>query len=121
MRSYLTDYVLPNIPSFVSEAIIPVTKYSYDVGSGTSITSTDSVWIPSSREVGLSGESSDVTTYSTLFFNESSRIKYNTAGYTSGWWLRTAEGTGFRCINSGGYNSSGNSTSNQGIALRFCL
>lgn len=125
MRAYLTGTILPLVPSYVSGAIVPVTKYSYDMTSGANMETTDSMWIPSAQEVGfMSGnrETSGVV-YSGLFPDSASRVKYNQSGSAYNWWVRSVHSAdSFRIVgsSSGGASSSTAGNTN-GVVLGFCL
>lgn len=121
MRSYLINDVLGNMSSDLRSAIKEVKKTYYDVGSSSTKTSNDSIWIPSYREVGFgTGKEESGVQYSELFTNDSSRIKkYN--GSASYWWLRSAySSTYFYSVsNDGAYNYYAASSS-IGVVFGFC-
>ena len=123
MRTYLDDTVKPLIPSAVRSAIKEVTKYSR-LSDGTEQTTTDDVWIPSRREVGItSSAESSGPAYSDGFSNNASRIKMQVGGSSgTNWWLRSAyNASAFgRVITSGDSNYNSANTS-YGVALGFCI
>lgn len=124
MRTYLTGTILPLVPSYVSSAIVSVTKYSYDMASGANTETTDSLWIPSAQEVGTTSgnrETSGVV-YSGLFSNDASRVKYNQSGSAYNWWLRSANtANNFRDV--GDRGSVGDDIASYAccVVLGFCL
>lgn len=128
MRTYLNDTIKPLIPQNARSGIKSVTKVScaYDT-SGTKVpasTTTDDVWIPSTREIfgGTSYETSGPI-YSGVFTDAESRKKYKVGASSAGyWWLRSAgSATAFRCVINNG-NSRGNSASETNyVVLGFCL
>lgn len=125
MRSYLKETIKPLIPSNVRSAIKEVTKYSriYNVSEAAvnNVTSTEDVWIPSSREVNLTGYETEGPTYSMAFPDNASRVK-NYSGSAAWWWLRSANtSSGFRDVYTEGNDSSNNVSSSGGVALGFCL
>lgn len=129
MRTYLNDTILPLIPESVSKLIKPVTKYSDGYNTaGTAVDSmatTDSVWIPSYREIyGGTGYETTGVTYTGLFDSNSKRIKkrYN-ASSADIWWLRSAgSGASFRCVGTGGSGSGDYAAGGTyGVALGFCV
>ena len=125
MRAYLKNTIKPLIPETVRNAIVSVTKVQSIYTGGAKVidgqTTTDDVWIPSNREVGL-GTSYESTgaVYSTKFANTSARIK-NRNGSNDNWWLRSAHNASRFCVvyseGTNGYNDAGNS---RGVALGFC-
>ncbi|MBR5604192.1 MAG: leucine-rich repeat protein [Bacteroidales bacterium] len=128
IRTYLNDTILPLIPENVSSMIKPVTKYSdsYDT-SGTavdSVVTTDSIWIPSAREMfgGTSYEQNGAI-YTTLFIDNNSRIKRNNYNAAVQWWLRTAYTTNQRFCNvsSSGALTSTYPTSFLSLVIGFCI
>ena len=125
MRQYLIDFVLENIQSDVKEKIKPVYKTYFDVSDNSTKVSTDSIWIPSYREMGYgtNKENSGVI-YSGKFTDKTSRIKYmgslsGSAGY---WWLRSAySGDGyFDIVNGSGGTNGINASSAGGVVFGFC-
>jgi len=128
MRTYLEDTILPLVPSYVSSAIVPVTKYSdYIVPGETGIThdqtTTDKLWIPSAREVfgGTSYEQTG-TVYTGVFKDAASRIKYDQSGSANYWWLRSAYSQGsFRRVNSNSIAEYYYASQAIGVVPGFCL
>lgn len=123
MRTWLRETILPTLDSTIQSNIKEVTKTYYDKTTTSTLSITDTVWIPSAREIygGASYESAGCD-YTSLFNSNSARIKYNTSGSANLWWLRSASsgnGTSFRIVgNDGGVY--GNSASNtNGVALGF--
>ena len=95
MRSWLISDVLTAMPEVVQNAAVAVKK-TYGYYDGSTLMdgiSNDTIWIPSSREVCLTGNYLNETNgvqYSGIFSDNSSRIKSNTSGSTNNWWLRSA-------------------------------
>jgi hypothetical protein len=128
MRTYLEETILPLVPSYVSSAIVPVTKYSDYIAPGSSSvthdqTTTDKLWIPSAREVfGGSYYEQTGPVYTSLFTDNSSRIKYNQSGSAYYWWLRSAYSANyFNAVYTGGGMGNNNANSTMGVALGFSL
>ena len=128
MRTYLNNTILPLIPSNVAAAIKPVTKYTriYNA-SGTAVDNsptTDTLWIPSTREVGATSYwESSCPSYTQIFKDAASRKKSKASGSTAtAWWSRTVSNTSkFYYLDRAG-NSNGSDTSNSyGIAPGFCI
>lgn len=127
MKSWITSDVLPQLQSEIRNAIVPVTKISstYEnkavVVNGQS--TTESLWIPSEYEMfGTTTYENTGARYS-KFNSNASRIKYNSSGSASDWWLRSAVSTGnFRCVYSNGSAVSGSgASSTAGVVLGFCI
>ena len=121
MRTYLRDTILPTLPANVRAAIKEVTKTYKDYASSSTLSETDTIWIPSGREVfgGTSYEDSGVI-YSGLFNSAATRIKYNAAGTAADWWLRSAiSGSDFYSVTNNNSNTNGASNSN-GVVFGFC-
>jgi hypothetical protein len=127
MRSYLQTTIAALVPSNVAAAIKPVTKYSriYDT-SGVAVNdvaTTDSLWIPSSREVGQTGYETSGPLYTDVFKDNASRIKKNvSSGYTSSWALRSADSvSSFRIVHANGFGTSDSVYNSFAVALGFCI
>ena len=124
MRTYLTDTILPLIPTNVRNQIKTVDKTYYDYGSTSTLTSSDSIWIPSTREVCFTGDYLKETSgvqYSSLFTGDTIRIKCNSSGSASYWWLRSAgSGTGFYIVTNGGSYNCNNASGSCGVVFGFC-
>ena len=126
MRAWLQDSILPMIPDTVRSNIKEVKKYSYSYSDEGTISSSDKIWIPSSREVFGENNSNEDSgpEYLTAFSDAASRIKRR-AGEPCWWWLRSASyGYDDYFINvyidgSGGYSNLANYVS--GVAVGFCL
>ena len=122
MRTYLCDTILPTLPANVRAAIKEVTKTYKDYASSSTLSETDTIWIPSYREVfgGTSYEDTGAI-YSGLFSSSATRIKYNASGTAAGWWLRSAHsGTAFNIVNGSGYNVSTKASTSYGVVFGFC-
>ena len=91
MRAWLQDSILPMIPDTVRSNIKEVKKYSYSYSDEGTISSSDKIWIPSSREVFGENNSNEDSgpEYLTAFSDAASRIKRR-AGEPCWWWLRSA-------------------------------
>jgi len=112
-------------PSELKSAIVSVQKTYYDNDDSSTKTTTNTIWIPSSREVCLTGsylkETSGVQ-YSSVFSDSASRIKYDSSGSANTWWLRSAySGTAFVSVNSSGGGTSSIATSANGVVFGFCI
>lgn len=126
MRTYLTDVVMPLIPSNVRtnmKAVTKVSKKVFDSSTSVSITTTDTVWIPSHKEMNFSdpvSEESNGKVYSLAFPDAESRIR-NTSDIP--WcFLRTAKNNGSMFVM---YRATGDlsyigPTTAGGVLLGFC-
>ena len=123
MRKWLRETILPTIDSTVVSNMKEVTKTYYDVTTSSTLSTTDTVFIPSAREMfgGSSYENSGIT-YTDYFKTNSQRIKYNmSSNSASNWWLRSAySATAFRNVNNGGSVNYRGASSANGVALCFC-
>ena len=123
MRTWLRETILPTLNSTIQSNIKEVTKTYYDKTTTSTLSITDTVWIPSVREIygGTSCESAGCD-YTSLFNSDSARIKYNTSGSANSWWLRSARSdsdTNFRSVSSYGYVSNTSANIANGVALGF--
>ena len=126
MRSYLSDTILPLIPSNVAERINAVKKISnaYDVNeTAFQQTTYDKLWIPGHREI-FNSTSYDQTgpVYSAIYKNADSRKKAKVGGSFIGWWLRSAFSTAdFRYVNNSGNASNNYASNTDGVCPGFSL
>ena len=124
MRSYLRDVVYPGIDSTVRNSIKEVKKTYYDVGTSSTLSSTDTIWIPSYREVGFgTNKESTGIIYSGLFSDNASRIKKPsiTNAAAADWWLRSAyNGTSFYIVGISGYSYHNTASISNGVVFGFC-
>ena len=123
MRKFLRESIYPQIESTVRSNIKEVTKSYYDITTSSTLTTTDTVFIPSAREIfgGGSYESTGID-YTDVFNSNTARIKYSGQSKSASyWWLRSANSaTRFRSVHDNGsvYNNSASSA--YGVALCFC-
>lgn len=124
MRSYLRDVVYPGIDSTVRNSIKEVKKTYYDVGTSSTLSSTDTIWVPSYREVGFgTNKESTGIIYSGLLPDSASRIKKPsiTNDAAANWWLRSAyNGTNFYYVNNNGRSNYYNASNSFGVVFGFC-
>ena len=123
MRKFLRESIYPQIESTVRSNIKEVTKTYYDVTTSSTLTTTDTVFIPSTREIfGDSSYESTGIDYTNVFNTNTARIKhYGQSNSASSWWLRSAySATNFRNVNSRGNVNSDNASNANGVALCFC-
>ena len=126
MRSYLTETILPLIPSNVAERINAVKKISnaYDVNeTAFQQTTYDKLWIPGHREI-FNSTSYDQTgpVYSAIYKDADSRKKAKVGGSAYYWWLRSANSAAFfRYVISSGDGSSSYADGTYGVCPGFSL
>jgi hypothetical protein len=131
MRSWLISDILSKIPTEIKSHIVSVKKsYRSKSPNDETLWSDDEIWIPSYKEVGFTNASyveSDGVTYPTLFPSgtgtaaKNARIKHNTSGSASLWWLRSAlSATYFRCVRNLGDEGSVSANDTLGVVFGFC-
>lgn len=114
VHAYLVNTFYPSLPSDVKARIVPVKKYTriFDAATETAVNNyetTETVWIPSYREMGTNWETMGPV-YSQLFPTNASRIKFTTSDAQGSWWLRTPESNVKEtaiAFGSGNYTSAG--------------
>jgi serine/threonine protein kinase len=95
MRAWLQKSILPLFPKAVRSNISEVKKYSYSYSDQGTISSVDTIWIPSRREIlGANNALEDKgTEYLTAFPDDASRQKRHISGSNyaerAWWWLRS--------------------------------
>lgn len=126
MRIWLSESVFPLIPNKVRHAIRGVIKYSdIYIPTGQSmkdVIGEDYIWLPSGREVGLSGYEYYGPAYKTVFIDQSARVKNKVGSeLPTNWWTRSASDiNGFVLINNSGKGAGTTSIFAYGIPLCFC-
>lgn len=129
MRTWLHDTVYAGLDSDLKAAIKEVDKTYYDKTSNTTKTVSDTLWIPSWREVGLKTTSDSCESsgpiYSDIFTSsDATRIKYNTTTMSAAsWWLRSANSSNtnsFMGVTSNGNNYSNVANYAIGVVFGFC-
>ena len=133
MRAWLRETVLPLMPEEVRSGIKEVTKYSYSYEEQKGVTTTDTIWIPSAREVFLADDpdwvndcyEKDGAAYTEVFKDDDSRVRGRAgASGASWWWLRSAiyyyDFSFIFVFSDGSYYSNGASREG-GVVVGFCL
>ena len=136
MRIWLRESIMPLFPENVKSNIKEVTKYTYSETS--TISSKDTIWIPSMREVaGAGGDSYEPYSrfticwenrgpmYISAFPNNKTMKKYHIgASASSWWWLRSAsnicDDTPCFVYYDGDWDIN-SASSEGGVAFGFCL
>ena len=128
MRAWLRDSILPLFPETVRSNIREVKKYSNSYSDKGTISSSDTIWIPSSREMfGADNAYEDEgPEYLTAFPDHASRQKQHIGvSEPSRWWLRSASDSYdsiFYYVAFGGSYWYGNSANNAyGVVVGFCF
>lgn len=122
MRTWLRNTILPTIDSTVRSNIKEVTKTYKDVTTSSTLSISDTIWIPSYREVyGDTSYEDSGCVYSGFFNNSSAMIKKNSQVTSATWWLRSARSESyFGCVNSGGSASGSYASNVNWVAIGFC-
>jgi hypothetical protein len=127
LRAYLSDTVLPLVPSTVASAIKQVTKYTNcnypSIADATkrNYATTEALWVPSVREVhsGYTENPAFIETvgvaYDNAFPDDTSRER---GGY---WWLRTRVGYYPNSVNNKGRIVDQSTDSLCKVVLGFCI
>lgn len=128
MRSRMATF-LNQLPADLRAVIKPVIKKTTAGNQTTTIqTTTDSLWLPSPKEVGLhtteTGYKDEGTQYP-LFTDNASRIKKlsNGTGSAYYWWTRSpnaGNSSSFRCVASDGSSNYYNASNTSGVCLGLC-
>ena len=128
MRAWLRDSILPLFPETVRSNIREVKKYSYSCSYNGTISSSDTIWIPSSREMfGVDNAYEDEgPEYLTAFPDHASRQKQHIGvSEPSVWWLRSASNfsVSFFCdVGSDGSVWNANiAYDDSGVVVGFCF
>ena len=112
----------------IKNSIVEVIKPYYNYTSRSTLSTNESVWLFSAKEVGFSGTycESDGIRYD--YFNSDKRRKTTKRnGDQSSWWLRTAmSSTKFRGVSRFGNSDANNGGepaigSNSGVVIGFCI
>ena len=131
MKEYIMNTIKPLIPTEAKNALLTVKKYSRIYQSSepvNNVLSTDELWIPSCREVNLSGNNGAETsgpTYSGFFSSNSARVKKRVGESAAEvWWLRSGtyapSSKNFHKVSSSGTWLNSANYNESGIALGFC-
>ena len=127
MRAWLRDSILPLFPETVRSNIREVKKYSYSYSDNGTISSSDTIWIPSGREMfGADNAFEDEgPEYLTAFPDDASRQKQHIGvSEPSMWWLRSASNIddySFRVVYVGSFWYSTDANSVHGVVVGFCF
>ena len=132
MRSYLSNTILPVIPSNVQSHITPVVKYSSSINGGVNDTyfkdnpSIDRLWIPSNRELkNTSQYETKGEAYNKIYGKTSASLSKFTPSTPTTYrlyWTRTVlTYEAYLTIIKNGKTSSSNAHYSNYICLGFCL
>ena len=126
MRAWLRDSVFPLFPDTVQSNIKEVKKYSFSFIYFKTISSTDTIWIPSMREIygADNAHEKEGPEYIMAFTNHASRQKKH-KGAPGTWWLRSACESDSLSFNIADVDESNTNFTNAdyefGIAIGFCF
>lgn len=132
--TYLNDTssgVYSKIESTVKDAIKTVVKPYWDATASAEKTSNDKLWLLSNQEVNFITSSNyhkedGGVTYSGLFptasnSSNTNRVKYNSSGSASSWWLRSSYSShNFVNVTSNGNATNNYANSSYGVIFGFC-
>lgn len=126
-RRWLQNDFYDTLPDDIKDAIVSVDKTYYDNEDKTTKTCSDTLWIPSYREIfGNPNNNTNFETegpdYTEFFSSDNERVRYTLDGSNAYWWVRTAaynRNIGyFYSVNKISYY--GKATLTAGILLCFC-
>lgn len=124
LRAWLSDSMLPTLPSELQSAIKTVVKTYYDYNTSSTLSCNDKLFVPSCRELGRSGSNyeSSGCVYSQWTSNRwfAFNAKTSTSPYSQ--WTRTSyTNNNFRTFTNGSSVSSYPvSQTNVGVPICFC-
>jgi hypothetical protein len=128
MRAWLQESVLSMFPEEVRLNIREVKKYSFSCSYSESetISSIDTIWIPSRREVfGMNCAYEDKgPEYIEAFPDDVYRKKQHTSATEHSWWLRSNTYTfpnNFSTVTEDGFGWYDNPSNTGGVAIGFCF
>lgn len=119
---YINDNLITELPQFIIDNLKNVKKYTQEASSQTQTNET--LWVPSARELGATNYEQTGAIYSSLFNNDSSRIKRRAGDptLTRIYWTRSkGHADYFRYITRAGKNSYLNPLTEGGVALGMCF
>lgn len=129
MRSWLRNTVYTGLDSELKTAIKEVEKTYYINSTSTAATVSDTLWIPSWREICMPASQTDAKEssgprYSIAFTDSDSRKKYNLAvGEMGKWWIRSAHrvaSTPFSAVSNAGTSAYDDANVQNGVVFGFC-
>lgn len=131
MRSFTNGELLNALPNELKTIIKPVYKVS-DCGGNNKllITTTDRCWIMSYDEIGFSAHTSALkgqgNVYSSIFYDDNSRIKYIIDSTEKGrWWLRSSyysdSNSMFWRVQQSGIPYTNSASDELYVAFGFCI
>lgn len=123
MRRYVTEEILPLLPDDLLDVIAP-TKIR-QIRDGEELISEDKLFLLSYTQVfGGKWEDEPDDTQLEIFKKGTHRVKGDTEGGASWWWLRSADyytSYSFNGVGSGGGSNSGIANYSYGVVLGFCI
>lgn len=128
VRTWLRTVIFEQIDPVVRNAIKGVTK-TYEAINQTTLlaetrSSTDTLWVPSIREVfGYDGYEDSGQKYTAYFDNASKVKKRGIAGTAVAWYLRSLQSVGtYHVVGlSGTSTTAGETATNVGVVFGFCI
>ena len=114
-----------NLPDIIKNNLKTVKKTYYDHTTNSTLSVDTDFWLFSMREVGLTNSpyESSGCVYDQFFTSTSRRIKRNTSGTTSIWWLRSAYSNSnyFWIVTSSGDANTNYASGSYGVVPGLCL
>lgn len=125
LKTYIDGLKL-SLPVNLQNMIVAASKTSrgYNGGTPQDLTTNETLWIPSYREIFGETYYYEQTgvIYNTIYKDTASRIKAKVDGSSADWWLRSAESSNyFRWVYADGNASISSANSTHGVAIGFCL
>lgn len=123
MRYWLRKMVLPLFPEQIASNILEVKKYSYSDSDGETISSVDSIWIPSRSEIFGDKYENEGVVYNDAYPDDSSRQKRHLGAHGAAWWWLRSANTNyyFWGVTSHGANYYDSANFEGGVVIGFCL
>ena len=97
MRAWLRETVLPMMTETLRYSIREVKKYSFSYDKDREVSSKDTIWIPSEKEIffdcpgSSQGNDEKRAAYTEVFKDNTSRIRNNNNAYDLLWWVKFEE------------------------------
>lgn len=124
LRDWLQNEFFARLPVDVQDVIAPVQKTFYNHWSRSVLLCQDNLWIPSVQEI-FGNDSYEVSApnYADYLTDRASRVKSDSSGLISTWWLRSASGGNdfcFKAVYDKGTFGPSNALRTNGVVVGFC-
>lgn len=125
MEEWLNSTLYNAFPDYLKKYIVEVKKKYKNGASGSVQAVNNRLWLLSEKELTNStsyGNEGEIYEYWSQNNNNNARIKLDSAGKASYWWLRSVHSSAaFRYVYSEGYLSHDGATSAYGVVPCFCI